>query len=185
MKKGFFIFLLIIFLCGYVVATAFSKEVEDGFCYTNFSKKELLKDLAFAEKQIFEKTYTSDTMTERLERLEIAVFGALQDGREDFRIKKLKKSVTDISSGGYGLNNTSKILSLAGNALGTASWAIGDMHNFSPYTNNRYFRNGFRPPYGGSHRLPPPPPQNYNPPPMSTNFMKNYSMGTSIKILDD
>ena len=193
MKRGFLIFLLTLLLGGYIVAGALSKEVDDGFCYTNFNKKELLKDLSYAEKQVFESTYTSDTITERLERLELEVFGAIQEGQEDWRIKKIKKSVTNVSSGGYGLNKSGKVFNLGENVLGTTNWAIGNMHNFYPYTNSYYLgRNNtshrIQTPYSRhSHRLPPPPPPpNYNSSPISSgNFMKNYSIGTGIKILDD
>lgn len=190
MKRNFFILVLVLLLGVFDFSIAFGKDYDDGLCYTNFSKKELMRDLAFSENQIFGKVYSSDSITERLERLEIGVFGAIQDGREDFRIKRLKKSVTNVASGGNGLNSVSKILNLGGNAMGSSSWVIGNMHNSYPYSNT-YYRNRYPAPYhrGYSHRLPPPPPPhsyNYNNNPIiNGDFMKNYSIGTGIKILDD
>ena len=192
MRKGFLFFLFLIIIMGYIASVAFSKNTDEGLSYTNFSKKELLKDLAFSENQIFNKTYTSNSIEERLERLEIAVFGAIQSGEEEFRIRKLKKSVTNVSLGGNGLNSLSKIFNLAGNNSGISSWAIGNMHD--SYSNScvpRYQNFSHRLPRRKhySHRLPPPPPyfnENYNNNPITNgNFSKNYSIGTSVKILDD
>ena len=197
MKRGFFIFLLLLFLGGYVVSCAFGKDIDDEIYGSVFTKKELLKDLSFSERQIFDATFDKKDMTERLERLEIEVFGALQDGDEDMRIKKLKQAVTNVASGGNGLNNPSRITNLAGNGMGTGSWVIGNMHNFSPYLGQYTPRSRFPQrreysPYRNAYRLPPPsPPQpyynnSYNPDPYKYgNFSKNYSIGTSVKILDD
>lgn len=197
MEKGFLIFLLSLIIGGYVVSCAFGKSIDDEVYSSVFSKKELLKDLSFAERQIYDATFEKKGMTQRLEQLEIDVFGALQDGDEDIRIKKLKKAVTNVASGGNGLNSTSKIINLAGNAMGNSSWAIGNMHNFSPYTSNSYQNNPYshRIPtsrYRNAYRLPlPPPPQPYyngyyNHNPLTNgNFSKNYSIGTGVKILDD
>ncbi|MCR4880561.1 MAG: hypothetical protein K6A44_01230 [bacterium] len=191
MKRRFLILLLLLILGGYIASAGWCKELDGGFCYSNFSKKELLKDLVFAERQVFDNTYTSDNITERLERLEIEVFGAIQDGREDFRIKRLKKSVTNVASGGNGLSNALKTLNLGGNSVGMTSWVIGNMHNFYPYTNSYYSgRNSYRSQSRGySHRLPPPPMypnHSYNNNPITNgDFTKNYSIGTGIKILDD
>ena len=186
MKRGFLIFILSLIIGGYIISCAFAESFDDGFCYTNFSKKELLKDLCFCEKQVFKKIYNSDTMLERLERLEIEVYGALQDGNEDYRIKKLRKSVTNIASGGNGLNYASRAFNLAGNALGMTNWAIGNMHSYYPNIGTNNFSNRYIPHKRAfSHRLPPPPNMhNYNPY-TNVDFSKNYSLGTSVKILDD
>ena len=186
MQRGFLIFILALFLGCYIAAVAFSKTSDDEICYINFSKKELLNDLSFSEKQIFNNTYKSDDITSRLERLEIAVFGAIQSGEEDFRIKKIRKSVTNISSGGNGLNNLMRTMNLGGEGWGTNNLWVGNMHTFTP----NYYNNSRRlhPPRGiHSHRIPPPPnAYSYNSNPITTgDFMRNYTIGTSVKILDD
>ena len=194
MNREFLIFLLLLILGGYIASCAFGKSKDDSLYYTNFSKKELLNDLAFAENEVFSRTYTSNNLPERLERLELAVFGAIQEGAEDFRIKRIRKSVTNVASGGNGLQYTLKGLNLGGNTSGSANWVIGNMHNFSPYNSNLYARpNNFshRLPSSSckySHRLPPPPPQNYSYNSNSAgnvDFLKNYSIGTSVRILED
>ena len=199
MQRGFLIFLLSLIIGGYVVSCAFGKSIDDEIYNSTFTKKELLKDLSFAERQIFDATFEKKDMTERLEHLEIEVFGALQDGDEKIRIKKLKQAVTNVASGGMGLNNLSKIINLAGNSMGNSSWAIGNMHNFSPYSadsyrGHNYYSRMMPPPLrAGRYKngyYPPPPPPNYSYTPTHNpitngNFSKNYSIGTNVKILDD
>ena len=187
MKRGFLIFILTLFLGCYIAAVAFGKSDNCENYYTTFTKKELLNDLSYSEKQVFDNTYKSDGITERLERLEVAVFGAIQSGREDFRIKKLRKSVTNISSGGNGLNSIMRSINLAGDTFGASNWSVGNMHTFShnnSYNNSRKLS----PPRGMySHRIPPPPNiRQYNPNTITTgDYARDYTIGTSVKILDD
>ena len=193
MRKIFCVFLFSIIICAYIAAVALGQSNDVKLNHTNFSKKELLQDLAFSERQTFNKTYSSDSLTERLERLELEVLGAIQGGEEYFRIKNLKKSVTNVASGGNGLNYLSKTFNLAGNDSGNNSWVIGNMHNpyYNSYTPKGNSHRLPMPQKNFSHRLPPPniPPhfhENYNNNPITNgNFSKNYSIGTSIKILDD
>ena len=188
MKREFLIFVLSLFLGCYIAAVAFGKSDTGENFYTNFTKKELLNDLTCTEKQVFNNTHKSDNITERLERLEVAVFGAIQPGSEDFRIKRLRKSVTNISSGGNGLNRIINSINLAGDKLGSDNLSMGNMHTFS---HNNYYNNSRRlpPPRGMySHRMPPPPKytNEYNHNPVTTgNYTRDYSIGTSVKILED
>ena len=139
------------------------------------------------------KTYKKDDTLTRLERLEIAVYGALQTGEAEKRIMYLKRAVTSASKGGNGLNNTSKLTNLMGTTIGNYNWSIGNGNTY----NHRYNHCGHIPNFS-SHRLPPTyyrkhshriyPPHHSNHtgnPYENGNFVKNYSFGTGIKILDD
>lgn len=59
--------------------------------------------LDFAESQIFRTTYPQNDPSQRLERLEIQIFGAIQSGDILSRIENIKRSTTNVASGGYGL----------------------------------------------------------------------------------
>lgn len=157
--------------------------------------------LLFAEKQIFKKTYKKDTLIERLERLELAVYGAIQDGIEATRIQNIKRAVTNVASGGNGLQYVTKSMDLSKNSnsgnfwsFGNSSWGLGNCgcrNSLGSYPRYYYGYHSNRFPHRGhhhSHRLPPPkhPCNHYNNNPIvNGDFMKNYSMGTSVKILDD
>ncbi|MDD3594425.1 MAG: hypothetical protein PHX18_07350 [Candidatus Gastranaerophilales bacterium] len=62
-----------------------------------------IRYLDFAESQIFSRTYPQNDPSERLERLEIQVFGAVQPGNILSRIENIKRATTNVASGGYGL----------------------------------------------------------------------------------
>lgn len=194
MKKILFLLVLLLFITP-AIASDFTLE-NNHKMYNNYEKF-LLNDLTFAEKQIFKKTYKRDKLIERLERLELAIFGAIQSGDEISRIKTLRKSVTNVANGGNGLQYTvGNMMGLAGSSLNNFSYGLT---NPSYYTNRNYYRRNYshrpnyrRPLHCSSHRLPPPPrysariyPNNQNPYYVNGDFAQNYSLGTSVKILND
>lgn len=63
--------------------TAFGQVVQDP----------LTKDLATLEHRFFFHPYANDSVAKRLERLELMTLGAVQEGTEETRLKKLKESI--------------------------------------------------------------------------------------------
>ena len=208
MKKVFTL-ILILFFAMPANADIFSLNHNNENFYSNKFSKNLLDDLVFAEKQIFNKTYRNDDTIERLERLELALYGAIQSGAEAKRIKNIRKAVTNVASGGNGLQYVTKGFNLGGSSTGGGTWSFGTYNpygyrnylGYSNYNNCRYNNwskrySNFNRYHRHSHRLPPPacrgcrshrlpPPSYYNNPIVNGDFMKDYSIGTSVKILDD
>jgi len=167
-----------IVLCDFVYAN-------DSFTvyqhkYSPVFTSELLNNLSFAEKQIFSKVYSKDSVEDRIERLELKVYGAIQDGKITTRINNIKNDVTNVSQGGKGLQYVTKLFDLAGNTI------TSDNSNFS---NNMY--NDYSNQY--SHRLPPVKRyrssrididsyNNYLP---YKNDLPGFTIGTGVKILKD
>lgn len=188
MKK---IVLLLCFL--YVVTPAYSKMNSDNYYNYETAQNEFLdngyiQSLAFSENQIFKQIYTKDTPENRLERLELAVYGAIQNGNIKKRIKEIKKSVTNITDGGYGLQYANKLFDLAGNSTNNSYWSIGNIpKTFSEYRPH-YNSNRIYHPNCCSHRIPPRHYQNKNrnnTAIINGNTYSNYSMRTGIHILND
>ena len=152
------------------------------------SDKSFLQSLAFAENQIFKRVYSNDFPQNRIERLEIAVFGAIQNGNIKARIKEMKKAVTNISDGGYGLHYANKLFDLAGTGVNNGYWSIGNIpKTFSDYKPH-YHSNRIYHPNCYSHRMPPHfhhnNPKNA-PQIINGNKYNNYAMKTGVYILDD
>ncbi len=169
------------------------------YCDKNENKK-LSEELEFAENQMFSKTYSKDTVSDRLERLETAVYGAIQDGDNYKRIKKIKKAVTNVASGGNGLNYETKtfnqspsIMTIAGCSSGYGNWYVGSDASRVGYNHdnpNGYHHFSHRLPKRNfsSHRLPLPYRGSYSyshNPIGNSSVYKNYSIGTGVKILND
>ncbi len=187
------IFLVFIFLLCTLPANA------DIFTLRNdTASANILNDLTFAERQIFDRTYRNDDISQRLERLELAVYGAIQDGAQAARIRQIRKALTNVASGGNGLQYVTKSLNLANSSSGSRNWSFGGYNYGTPFyanTNRGYDLN--RCAHAHSHRLPPPchrchshrlpPPQHYrqNNPIINGDYTKNYSLGTSVRILND
>ncbi len=167
--------------------------------YGNYSMNNIADDLLFAEKQLFNKTYRRNSTLERLERLELAVFGAIQAGSEINRIYNIRKAVTNVASGGNGLQYfTDKMTNLSGNSGFGGNLNIGgnglygfNSHNcrhhnwHNPHHHRPHYGHRVPPRHHHSHRLPPPCHHSNGNPIVNGDFMKNYSLGTSVKILDD
>lgn len=197
------IFFLVVFFVYTGIAQAEIYSLNNNHKQIYETQETLLEMLQFAENQLFDKTYKKNSITQRLERLELALYGAIQDGIEAQRIYNLKKSLTNVASGGYGLQYNMPNFNLSQNQSGGSFWSFGNStfgYN-NPYNNCRY--NNFWSPYKHkshyhkhhSHRLPPPhlrgshrvgsPYYHNNNPIVNGDFSKNYSMGTSVRILND
>jgi len=205
MKK--ILFLLLIFVCSQSVQAEILplKNYDSGNYYQH--EKSLLEMLIYCEKQVFDKNYKKDSMAKRLERLELAVYGALQDGSEAQRIQNIQKAVTNVAAGGHGLQYVTKSRDLSKNASTGNFWSFGNaaldytnhLHNhytrISRHKNHFHSHNSYHkhhshrlppPCHHYSHRMPPPCKHNYNHNPIiNGDFMKNYSLGTSVRILND
>jgi len=170
--------------------TVFPKTKNTKFLnnYNKTINKNLATDLAFSEMQIFHKIYSQEALEERISRLEIEIYGAIQDGNNENRIKALKKAVTNISSGGNGLQyNTSSLFGLNTRTFTNDSWNINNNYykSFSPHNviHHKNFHTRHIPPKPHhSHRIDYPDCNTIRP---NGNYSQNYSLGTSIKILDD
>lgn len=156
--------------------------------------KNLLENITFAEKQIFDKTYKKEEISNRLERLEIALFGALQNGSDVLRTLKIKKAVTNIASGGNGLQyiTQNQLNSLGNNSANSGFWSFRTPYTTPNYNRNLHNRNYHRPNTNccHSHRFHPPKHKTHrydhnNTPIINGSFSHNYSLGTGIKILND
>ena len=159
---------------------------------------DILNDLIFSERQLFNRTYRSEDISQRLERLELAVYGAIQDGPEANRIRQIRKALTNVVAGGNGLQYVTKGLGLTGLSSSSKNWSFGGYNYGTPYHTNAYRRHDFNrcahahshrlpPPCPNchSHRLPPPKPYGQNNPIINGDYTKNYSLGTSVRILND
>ena len=181
MRKIFVLLSIIlnIVLCDFVMAddsfTVYQYKFPDDY------SKEVLKYLSFAENQIFNKIYSKDNLEDRLERLELQVYGAIQGGKLLTRINNLKNDITNVSQGGRGLQYAYKLFDLAGN--GTIS---DNNYNFNNNTYNKSYScrlpalkqyRSSRIEYNnyGSYN-------NFNP---YINHPTDFSIGTGIKILND
>ena len=198
--KRILLLLLFCFCSNSVHAEIYPLENHNlGYSYQN--EQNLLDMLLFAEKQIFKKNYKKDSLIKRLERLELAVYGAIQDGIEAIRIQNIKRAVTNVASGGNGLQYITKSMDLSRNSsngnfwsFGNSAWGLGDCNCRNSIGSHPRYYYGYhsnRLPHRGhhhSHRVPPPKPPCYhqnNNPIVNGDFSRNYSMGTSVKILDD
>ena len=179
-----------------------NKNYYDGH-RVEYADESILNNLNFAEKQVFNKIYKKQSVTERLERLELAVLGAIQSGNEYLRVQNIAKAVTNVASGGNGLqyhlnDNFNRYSSIGenwsfggvvnsfGNALGLDDYRYspcGRTHFHRPHSRFSHY-NHLRPKcHCHSHRLPH---SRYNNSPVvNGDYLKNYSLGTSVKILDD
>ena len=188
MRKIFLLLCLSFWLnpayCEISPSYSFNDQLEER----EFLDKSLLQSLAFAENQIFKRVYQNDFPQNRIERLESTVFGAIQNGDIKDRIKEMKKAVTNISDGGYGLNSANKLFDLAGSSTTNGYWSIGNIpKTFSDYKPH-YHSNRIYHPNCSSHRIPS---HFYNPQPKNDNQIingnkyNNYAMKTGVYILDD
>ena len=186
----------ILLLCLFFLVTPAYCEIYSSNYYNEQTKEQevldkgYLQSLAFSENQIFKEIYSHDTPENRIERLEVSVYGAIQSGNIKKRIKEMKKAVTNISAGGYGLHYANKLFDLAGSNSSNGYWSIGNIpKTFSDYKPH-FHSNRIYHPNCCSHRIPPR--HHYNPnryqknsPIINGNQYSNYSMGTGVYILDD
>lgn len=191
------IFLIFLFLCLCCVNPS---HAEIFTLHNDNLPTTLLNDLIFAERQIFDRIYRNDNIAQRLERLELAVYGAIQSGEETSRIRQLRKALTNVASGGNGLQYVTKNFDFADSARNTKNWILGGYNCATPSyinTNKNYTFNPYRstrshrmPPPDCrcySHRMPPPPPCRHeqNNPITNGDYIQNYSLRTGVKILND
>jgi len=199
MKKFFFLFL--VFCCvNSAQAEMFTLDNHNNGYYFQ-TDETLIEMLKFSEKQVFNKVYKKDNINERLERLELAIYGAIQTGSEAMRIQNVKNSVTNVASGGKGLQYFAKSMDLSRNSDGGSYWSFGNSgfgysNNYSNcrhgncwgYKNSYNRHHSHRPtrhPHH-SHRVHPPCAHRYNNNPIvNGDFLKDYSLGTSVRILND
>jgi len=188
MKK---IILLFCFIC--IITPVYSQTNINNYYnsetkQSEFLDKAFIQSLAFSENQIFQQIYSKDTPENRIERLELAVYGAIQNGNIKSRIKKIKKSVTNITDGGYGLQYANKLFDLAGNSSNNGYWSIRNIPKTLSEYHPNYHSNRIYHPNCCSHRIPPHHYHNRNRNAdtiINGNNYSNYSMRTGIHILND
>lgn len=197
MKKILFSFIM---FCA--ISTSYANDFSLENNYKNYNKtyeKTILENLLFSEKQLFKQTYKRDNLETRVERLELALFGAIQDGDEFVRVQNIKKSVTNVASNGYGLHyNFNKMMGLAGSSISNFSYGLKYPSYNNYYTRRNhprykhYHKAHHHPHCCSSHRIPPHTrysssiyPYGQQPSYTNGNFAQNYSLGTSVKILND
>ena len=146
--------------------------------------KDTLNNLSFAENQVFHKIYSKDTVEDRIERLELQVYGAIQDGKILARINNLKNSVTNVSQGGKGLQYAVKLFDLAGNSMASESFKFDNNTCSNNYNNAYSFRLPSQKQYRSS-RVEYNNYGNYDSFSPYNNFAPNFSIGTGVKIIKD
>ena len=120
-----------------------------------------LRELNFAEKQIFQENRINEPVLSKLEKLEIALFGAIQVGETAYRIGNVYKSCRDIYGRGYG------------------EYYFSNGRNFYRDRRLRNYHSPYKPVYRNIYH-----PYYYdNTIPIQT-LPQNYSLGTTIRILD-